>query len=134
MLEERMQAVAEEYDFPFSTSDDGQTYLLECTFESGRTQVVSGTSLTARGRRMHVIFTLVGAYTPDIDLADLVGRQMMWHHSKIGILGDDLVIWSSLDPLRIREDDGQSLVEDALQEVSALGDELEAELFETDGN
>lgn len=134
MLEERMQAVAEEYGFPFRTSEDGKTYLVECAFEDGRTQVVSGTTLTARSERMHVVFSLVGPYSPDLDLEDLVRRHLTWRNAKIGILGDDLVVSRSLDPPRLRQPDGEWLLEDALQEVSTLGDELEEELFGTDEN
>lgn len=134
MLEERMVAVAREHGFPFEARRDGETYLVECAFEGGRTQVVSGTTVAAEGRRTHVVFTIVGPYAADVELEDLVERQMTWRRAKIGILGDDLVVCSCLDPERVRGDEGGALVDEALREVSTLGDALEEELFGRDEN
>lgn len=134
MLEERMKAIAEEYGFPYRTSDDGMTYLVECAFEGGRSQLVSGTTLETRDQRMDVIFTLVGPFSDELDLPELLGRQMTWPNARIGILGEDLVVCCPLDPARVGGAEGEAVVEEALQEVSILGDNLEEELFGVDEN
>lgn len=134
MLGERMKAIAGEYGFPFRTSDDGATHLMECLFGGGRSQVVSGTTLETPERRTHAVFTIVGPLTGDLDLADLLRRHMTWKSARIGLLEDDLVVAATLDPDRVRGEDGEEVVKEALREVSTLGDELEDELFGTDEN
>lgn len=132
MLRERMEAIAGEYGFPFRTSDDGATHRMECRFGRGRTQVVSGTTLETLERRTHVVFSVVGPLSDELDLADLLRRHMIWSSARIGLLEDDLVVAAALDPEAVRGDGGAELVKDALREVSTLGDELEDELFGVD--
>lgn len=45
MLKEWMESVAEEYGFDFATTDDDETHIVECVFEGGRSQVVSGAAI-----------------------------------------------------------------------------------------
>ena len=134
MLHERMEAIAAEYGFGFRSADDGATHRMECRFGGGRTQVVSGTTLETPERRTHVVYTLVGPLSEELELADLLRRHMTWRRARIGVLEGDLVVASTLEPERVRREEGETLVKDALREVSVHGDELEEELFGVDEN
>lgn len=133
-LESITREVADEFGFPFETTDDGKTHVMECVLDAGRTQVVSATTLRRGGEAVFCVFTLVGPLGPGIELESLVARQMLWTDARLGIVDGDLVVCETLELDAVEGDAGHRLVRRVLESISIRGDALEEELFGIDEN
>jgi hypothetical protein len=104
---------------------------IEIRLPHGRRQTIFGTVERIRGEETGLLYSRVGALTPEIDLRQLLAYNAVLRHARIALLNDtDVVLLVMFDP------SATSITQCApmLQELAAIADELERSYFNEDAS